>query len=103
MLKFKVGDTVKIMAGKDKGQTGKVEKVMPKRLSLLVAGKNIYKKHIKPQGRNQPGGIVEKIRPLSFTKIALVCPKCSKPTRVGFKVTKDSKWRMCRKCQQVIN
>lgn len=103
MLKFKKGDTVKIMAGKDKGQTGTVEKILPKKLSLIVTGKNLYKKHLKSQGKDKPGGIVERARPLPFAKLSLVCPKCSKNTRVAFKLVKDQKYRICKKCQQTIS
>jgi large subunit ribosomal protein L24 len=102
MQKIKIGDTVKITAGKDKNQTGKVELVLPKTREVVVAGKNLYKKHVKPQGQNKPGGIIERPRPLSFAKVVIICPKCNKPTRSGFKVGKDSKHRICRKCQQLI-
>lgn len=103
MLKFKTNDTVIIMAGKNKGQKGKVDKILKQSLSLIVGGLNIYKKHVKPQGKGQKGGIVEKSRPLPMAKVKLVCPKCSKPTRVGFKITKDKKWRICKKCNQIIS
>ena len=110
MLKFKVGDTVKISLGKDKGQTGKVEKIFPKTNSLLVKGKNLYKKHLKSQGKEKPGGIVDIARPLSFAKIVLLCPKCNQPTRVAFKIVKGKtsgkkteKYRVCKKCKQIIS
>ena len=109
MLKFKTGDSVIITAGKDKGQKGSVEKVLPGSLSLVVTGKNLYKKHVKPKDKNQKGGIVEKARPLAFTKVRLICSKCNKPTRVGFMATGDSstakrtnKVRICKKCNKPI-
>ena len=103
MQKFKKGDTVIITIGKDKGQKGPVEKVWPKEHKLIVKGKNIYKKHTKAQGEGQKGGIIEKSRPFVFSKVALLCPKCQKKTRVGFQLNKDGKTRICKKCGQVIS
>lgn len=102
MLKFKVGDTVKITAGKDKGREGKIEKVISKESKVLIPGVNIYKKHVKGQ-QNQKGGIFEIPRALSFAKIALVCPKCKKVTRVGFKIVEKNKSRVCKKCNKEID
>lgn len=100
-LKIKKGDTVKITSGKDKGREGKIEKIFPKKGTVLVPGVNIYKKHVKGfQG--QKGGIYDIPRPLAFAKIALVCPKCKKATRIGFRVLKDEKIRFCKKCQKEI-
>lgn len=102
MLKFKAGDKIKIVAGKDKGRDGEIEKVLPRKGSVLVPGMNIYKKHVK--GRpGQKGGIYEIPRPLDFAKIALVCPKCKKPTRVGFKLIDAKKKRVCLKCKREID
>lgn len=103
MMKFKVNDQVKITAGKDKGRDGKIEKIFPKRKEVLVPGINIYKKHVKGQGREQKGGIYELPRPLSFAKIALICPKCKKVTRVGFRLLGSEKVRVCRKCDKEID
>jgi len=102
MLKFKTGDTVKITAGKDKGRQGKIEKIFPEKSKALIPGINIYKKHVKGfQG--QKGGIYDIPRPLDFAKIALVCPKCKKITRVGFKIVDSSKSRVCKKCKKEID
>ena len=101
MTKLKKGDTVKITVGKDKGREGKIEKIFPKKGTVLVPGVNIYKKHVKGfQG--QKGGIYDIPRPLVFAKVALVCPKCKKATRIGFRVLKDEKTRFCKKCQKEI-
>lgn len=102
MLKFKVGDKVKVLAGKDKGRGGEIEKVYPKKMSALVPGINIYKKHVKGVP-GQKGGIYEIPRPLNFAKIALVCPKCKEATRVGFKLIDAKKIRVCRKCKREID
>lgn len=97
-MKFKVGDQVLITAGKDRGKKGKIEAVIPKERAVLVAGVNIYKRHLKPQGQDKPGGIIDITKPLSVAKIALICPACGKPTRVGYKEGA----RFCRKCQGAI-
>lgn len=100
MMKIKKGDTVKVLLGKDKGKTGKVEKVFPKKHRLIVAGVNIYKKHVKRQSEKQPGGVVELNRPLPISSVALICPKCNQTTRVGFQVIgENEKQRICKKCQ----
>ena len=102
MLKLKIGDTVKVLSGKDKGREGKVERVLIKKNLLILPGINIYKKHVK--GRSgQKGGIYEIPRPLAFAKIALICPKCSKVTRIGFKVVENEKRRICKKCKREID
>lgn len=101
MFKFKVNDTVKITSGKDKNQSGKIIKVLPLTNSVVVEGKNVYKRHRKKQGE-QPGTIVTLSRPLSVAKVALVCPNCGKTTRVGFDAQSDPKIRICRKCGKPI-
>lgn len=102
MLKFKIKDKIKIIAGKDKGREGEIEKVYPRKGSVLVPGVNIYKKHVKGTP-GQKGGIYEIPRPLSYAKIALICPRCNKLTRVGFKIIDMRKIRICRKCKREID
>ncbi len=97
MLKFKKGDTVKITAGKDKGREGKIEKIIPSESKALIPEINLYKKHVKGFG-DVKGGVYPLPRPMSFAKFALICPKCKKVTRVGFKFAGDEKNRICRKC-----
>lgn len=101
MLKLKIGDTVKIVSGKDKGREGKIEKIFSKEQKALVPDVNIYKKHVKGY-QGQKGGIYDIPRPLSFAKIALICPKCKKVTRVGLKDLENEKVRMCKKCGKEI-
>ena len=98
MFKFKVGDEVQITSGRDKGKKGKVEKVIASENALVVAGVNIYKRHRKVT-RNQKAGIFEIARPISVAKLVIVCPKCGKPTRVGFTQEGSSKNRICKKCK----
>ncbi|HET7099270.1 MAG TPA: 50S ribosomal protein L24 [Patescibacteria group bacterium] len=102
MLKFKIGDTVKITAGKDSGREGKIEKVLPKEEKVIVPGVNMYKKHVKGVG-DVKGGIYDIPRALGLGKIALICPKCKKQTRVGFIFAGDEKRRICKKCKKEID
>lgn len=103
MIKIKKGDLVKIMVGKDSGKTGKVMQVLPEDKQVVVEGLNILKKHIKPTKRGEKGQRLEFSAPLAISKVQLVCPKCNKITRVGFKVLTDGKkQRICRKCKEIL-
>jgi large subunit ribosomal protein L24 len=103
-MKLRVGDTVKVLLGKDKGREGKIEIIFPKKGLVAVPGVNIYKKHVKKSvARDGKGGIFEIPRPIPVAKVALVCPKCKKTTRIGFKLVKGGKQRFCRKCQKLID
>ena len=96
-------DTVKVIAGKDKGKIGKVKKVYPEKQRVLVEEVNIVKRHLRPRGPNQPSGIVEMSAPIHISNVMLVCPNCGEPTRVGYKFLDDgSKARYCKKCGEVI-
>ena len=102
MLKYKIGDKVKITAGKDKGQEGKIEKVLVKKNMALIPDINIYKKHVKGQS-GQKGGIYDIPRPLPFSKFSVICPKCKKPTRIGWKIIGGDKVRFCKKCNKEMD
>ena len=102
MIKFKIGDTVKITAGKDKGREGKIEKIIPSDAKVIIPEVNIYKKHVKGFG-DVKGGVYPIPRPMGFGKIALICPKCKKMTRVGFKFAGEEKVRICKKCRKEID
>lgn len=102
-MKIKKGDTVKILQGKDKGRTGKVVKVLVKENSVVVENINLYKKHLKPRGEGNKGGIISLPRPLDAGKVAIICPTCQKPTRVGYEWGKlKEKQRVCKKCQALL-
>jgi large subunit ribosomal protein L24 len=101
-MKLRKDDKVVALAGKDKGREGVVLKVIPATSSVIVEGLNIAKKHVKPGGKNPRGGIIELTRPMLAGKVALVCPNCKKPTRVGYQIKNDHKERICRKCGQVV-
>lgn len=101
-MKFKKNDEIIITAGKDKGKKGKIEVVFPDEEKVLVPGVNLYKRHLKRRDEKNPGGIVDIPRKLNAGNIALICPKCKKPTRVGFVVAKGEKHRICKKCKQSL-
>ena len=102
MLKFKKKDKVKITIGKDKGRSGEIEKIFPHAQKAIIPGVNIYKKHVKGKD-GQKGGIYEIPRAMSFAKFSLVCPKCKKVARVGFKEVGGQKVRICKKCDKKID
>ena len=102
MYKFKVNDTIQVMSGKDKDRSGKVLIVNPKEHTVLVENINLYKKHIKAKG-NEPGQVLSLPRALPTANVALVCPSCGKPTRVGFDASVKPKVRVCHLCRQIIN
>ncbi|HIE36083.1 MAG TPA: 50S ribosomal protein L24 [Candidatus Omnitrophica bacterium] len=102
-LRIKRGDKVVILAGKDKGKTGKVLKVFPKEMRAIVEGVNLVKKHIRRRGENEPGGIKEIPAPLHISNLALFCSNCNRGVRFGIRILEDkSKIRVCKKCQQPI-
>jgi large subunit ribosomal protein L24 len=107
MQRIKRGDTVQVIAGKDKGVEGEVLRVLPKEQRVVVQSVNIVVKHQRPmqagRGQIQPGRI-EFEAPLDWSNVMLVCPQCNEATRVGFRTSEDGdKVRVCRKCKQDID
>lgn len=101
MNKIKKGDNVKVLAGKDSGRTGTVDRVIVKNDKVIVSGINVSKRSVKKQGQ-QEGGIIDLVKPVNISNVALVCPNCKKITRVGFKIEGKEKVRICRKCKKEI-
>ena len=103
-MKFKKGDEIIVTLGKDSGKKGKIEAIFPKEGKVLVNGVNVYKRHTKPQSEGKKGGIIDLPKPLMVSKISLICPKCSKPAKIGYQVDQKSKTkiRVCRKCKGTI-
>ncbi|HLM84091.1 MAG TPA: 50S ribosomal protein L24 [Candidatus Bathyarchaeia archaeon] len=101
-MKIKKGDNVKMLSGKDRGKTGKVSYVLPRAGKAIVDGLNLVKKHIRPKKQGEKGQRVSVPASVDFSNLMLVCPKCSKPSRVGYKVTEKSKFRICKKCGSEI-
>ena len=92
------GDTVMIIAGKEKSKTGQVLQLLPKKDSVVVAGLNMVKRHLKAKG-NEPGGIQEKEAPIHISNVMLFCAKCAKPVRTRKNVLENGeKQRICLKC-----
>lgn len=101
-MKLHKGDKVLVTAGKDQGREGVVERVWADKSRVLIPGVNQYKKHRKAQGEKQPGEILTLSRPLPVGNVAIICPKCKQPTRIGYRIINDKKVRICRKCDQNI-
>jgi len=97
-LNVKKGDTVLVIAGKDKGKTGKVLVAMPADGSVVVAGVNIIAKHKKPRSAQDKGGIIKKENKIDASNVQLVCPSCGKATRIKHVIENDVKHRECKKC-----
>jgi large subunit ribosomal protein L24 len=110
--KIKKGDNVEVMAGKDAGKRGTVQRVLTEERRVVVDKINMVKRHTKPRpaprrtGSQQviPGGVIEKEAPLHISNVQLVCPACGKPSRVGFRVNDDgNKVRVCRNCGKDVD
>ena len=102
-LHVKKGDTVLVISGKDKGKKGKVMIAMPKTQKVIVEGINISSKHKKPAREGEIGGIIKAESPIYACKVMNVCPKCSKPTRIGHTIEGGKKQRVCKQCGQAFN
>lgn len=101
-MKVKKGDNVVIMRGKDRGKSGKILQVLLKDSAVVVQSLNMRKVHMRPRKQGEKGKIISKESPLDVSNVMLICPKCSKPARVGYQVSKDSKSRVCKKCNATI-
>ena len=101
-MKLKKGDKVMIIAGKDKGKTGTIERVFVAANKIIVTGANIVKKHVKVSKKNPAGGVADIAMPMTTAKVALVCPNCGKPTRIGYETTGKEKNRVCKKCGKTV-
>jgi large subunit ribosomal protein L24 len=101
-MKLKKGDLVTVVKGKDSGKTEKIAKVFSKEAKVVVENVNQYKRHVKSRMQGQKSEIITITKPLSVANVQLVCPKCKKLTRVGYKMLKDEKVRFCKKCKAEI-
>lgn len=97
-MKLRKGDTVKVLAGNDKGKTGEILSVDPKSSKIVVKNVNIRKKATKPRKAGETGGIIASEHPINSSKVGVVCPKCGKTVRIGYKVDGDKKVRICKGC-----
>ena len=101
-MRIRKGDTVLIISGKDRGRKGKVMRTLPKEGKVLVEGINLKKKHIRPKKSGEKGQIVEMPVPFDASDVKLICKRCGKATRVGYKIEGKKKFRICKKCGQEV-
>jgi large subunit ribosomal protein L24 len=102
-MKIKKDDNVLVVSGKDKGKKGKVRFAYPEKNRIMVEGVNMIKKHAKAKAQVRQAGIIEREAPISVAAVMLLCSKCNKPARVGYRILQDGrKARFCRACGEVV-
>ena len=104
-MNVRKGDTVMVLAGKDRGKRGTVERVerTKRGLGVVVPGLNMAKRHQRPRTRTQQAGILDMPVPIHVSNVQVVCPRCNKPTRVGHTVLENgSRVRVCKHCGEQI-
>lgn len=102
-MQVRKNDTVLVIAGKDRGKKGKVRQALPKESRVVIEGVNVVKRHMKARGATRQAGIIEREAPIHVSNVMLLCTKCNRPTRIGFRFLEDgSKVRICRCCKEVI-
>ena len=100
----KKDDQVVVIAGKEKGKTGKILRVITTKERVLVEKVNFAKRHTRPSGRTRQGGILEKEAPIHASNVMIICTKCNSPVRVGRRILEDGKKvRYCKKCGELID
>lgn len=99
-MKIKKGDTVLISSGKDRGKKGRVLRVFPKKNQVLIEGLNLKRKHVKAKRAGEKGQVIETPGPIDASNMKLICSKCGKATRIGYKIAENKKYRICKKCGQ---
>jgi len=103
-VEIRKNDSVMVIAGKERGKTGKILRVLPEKSAIIVERLNIVKRHSKPRGPQQPGGIVEKEAAIHSSNVMIMCDKCNAPVRIGQKILADGKKiRICRSCNEALD
>lgn len=103
-IRVKKGDIVSILAGKDKGKSGKVLEIDSRKGRIFIEKLNLIKKHTKPSQKQRQGGIIEKEGPVNISNVLVVCQSCNKATRIGIRRIDDgTKFRFCKKCDEIID
>jgi large subunit ribosomal protein L24 len=103
-MNIRKNDSVMIIAGRERGKTGKVLKVIPDERRAVIERVNMVKRHTRARGPQQPGGIVEKEAPIHLSNLMVMCDKCNAPVRVGHKIMPDGKKvRLCRRCHELLD
>ncbi len=104
LQRLRKDDTVMVIAGRERGKTGKVLRVLPKKDRVLIERVNMIKRHTKPRGVQQPGGIVEREAAIHVSNVLPICGRCNKPTRVGSRRLDDGRAvRICRRCGEQLD
>ncbi len=104
MAHLRRDDIVKVIAGKDKGKSGKIIRVATKGDRVLVQGVNFVTKHTRKSQKDPQGGIMHKERPIHVSNVAMICKSCQKPVKIGSKILADkTKVRICRRCKEVLS
>jgi large subunit ribosomal protein L24 len=103
-LHVRKNDSIMVIAGKERGKTGKVLRVIPKKSRAIIERVNMVKRHTRARGPQLPGGILEKEASIHISNLMLMCDKCNAPVRVGRKILEDGeKVRVCRRCGDHLN
>ena len=103
-MRIRKNDTVLAIAGKDKGKKGKVRRALPRTGKVIVDGMNILKRHSRTKGQARQAGIIDLEMPFDVSNVMLICNKCDKPTRVGYRILDDGKKaRVCQNCHENID
>ncbi|MCX6004311.1 MAG: 50S ribosomal protein L24 [Chloroflexi bacterium] len=103
-MKIQKNDTVIIIAGKDKGKKGKVRKALPVKERIIIEGLNLIKRHSKTKGKARQAGIIELEGPVHVSNVMVICNKCNKPARIGYRELEDGKRaRYCHNCSEIMD
>jgi large subunit ribosomal protein L24 len=101
---LKKNDLVMVIAGREKGKSGRILRVFPQKNRALIEKVNFIKRHTRPAGQTRQGGIVEKEAPIHVSNVMVICEKCNLPIRVGKKILDDGrKVRICKKCGELLD
>ena len=103
LRRLKKDDTVMVIAGRERGKTGKVLRVLDEKNRVLIEHVNMVKRHQKPRSAQQQGGIVEKEAPVHLSNVVPICGRCNKPTRVGHREIEGKMVRICRRCDEIMD
>jgi large subunit ribosomal protein L24 len=101
---LKKNDLVMVTHGREKGKSGRILKVFPEKERVLIEKINFIKRHTRPHGQQKRGGILEKEAPLHVSNVMLLCEKCNKPVRIGYRILEGGKKaRYCKKCGEIFD
>ncbi|XOB46221.1 MAG: 50S ribosomal protein L24 [Candidatus Nealsonbacteria bacterium] len=101
-MKIRKGDQVLLISGKYRTKKGRVLRALPKERKVVVEGVNLIKKHQRAKRTGEKGQIIEMPSPIDVSNVKLICPKCGKSTRIGYKIIDNKKYRICKKCGKEV-